>query len=904
MTVLKSSLIFTALLCGAQLLAGKDAKLLDNGTLELDGWRGTLATYTREWHTLTPAASPAIFRAAVPPAKRPVAVKDLRYRLELPNGGSGNLVLSLKNGSGFQGSMNLEHGSLIRYLCLQAPLSISQYSGTQFEVNGKLHTFPTEYKTETIFDGVVKQLRLPTRTGEIQLEGKFYLRIQDGRKWQGATYGMRIGFLPHQGVDKIRNAKLDFQIRYGKSGEFGPELGSIVRPPYVAKAGKEWKAFPYHRDVLPGSALDFSARLDAPAGKYGPVIAGPDGQFVFRDRPQTPVRFYGPNFVGDSQLPDKKTAGIIAERFAAFGFNVVRFHHHDNEVFDHSCREPSRLVPERMDRLDYLIACLKKRGIYYSTDVYVSRRNIPASEFGDLGAIQDIREYKALFYIDDRVYADWERWAERFLGHVNPYTGLALKDDPALISLSLVNEANPAHCWGASPRAAKLYRQKFEEWKKSNPGKTFDQFLSYLAVKRFNEMKRSLRKLGCSALLTDQNFLNRLYLAADRQHYDFVDNHAYWDHPRFAENRWQLPVLPSQGNPVGARPGVPGWTLPTRLFGKGFTVSEFDYANPNIYRAAGPAMMAAYAAFQNWDALFPFAYAHSQASVVNPDRTSGFFDIATDPVKTFSQRIGARLFLAGGIEPAENAFAALVTEPFRKGATAEAPHPFSDLGLLARIGLVTKQPAEGAYPALIDVGTGRTDGKTPVFRATERLIPDLISAGLLPENCYDAATGRFSSSDGQLELNRRRQTLRVTAPGGEVLITGKDRKLAGRSFRVENRDDFAVFALLPVDTERIATARRLTLMHLTNTQATGMRFGNDKFDRLEEWGKTPFLARHGSARLTFNLPGEWEVHALNTAGKRLAKLPQTRQANGDLVLELDNFRYPEAVFAYELIRTK
>ena len=60
-----------------------------------------------------------------------------------------------------------------------------------------------------------------------------------------------------------------------------------------------------------------------------------------------------------------------------------------------------------MDRLDDLIACLKKRGIYYSTDVYVSRRNIPASEFGDLGAIQDMREYKALFYIDDRVYADW-----------------------------------------------------------------------------------------------------------------------------------------------------------------------------------------------------------------------------------------------------------------------------------------------------------------------------------------------------------------------------------------------------------------------------------------------------------------------------------------------------------------
>ncbi len=63
-------------------------------------------------------------------------------------------------------------------------------------------------------------------------------------------------------------------------------------------------------------------------------------------------------------------------------------------------------------------------------------------------------------------------------------------------------------------------------------------------------------------------------------------------------------------------------------------------------------MMAAYAAFQNWDAIFPFAYAHSLTSVVNPESTGGFFDIATDPVKAFSQRIGARIFLAGGIKPA------------------------------------------------------------------------------------------------------------------------------------------------------------------------------------------------------------------------------------------------------------
>ena len=60
----------------------------------------------------------------------------------------------------------------------------------------------------------------------------------------------------------------------------------------------------------------------------------------------------------------------------------------------------------------------------------------------------------------------------------------------------------------------------------------------------------------------------------------------------------------------------------------------------------------------------------------------------------------------------------------------------------------------------------------------------------------------------------------------------------------------------------------------------------------------------GVRRVSLRLSGEWEAYALDTAGKRLAKHPLTRQADGAIALELDNFRYPEAVFAYELIRIK
>lgn len=897
--MIRQTMIFTALFCCTHFLQGENAKLLDSGVLELDGWQGTLTTFDTNWRTLQPESSPRIYQIAE--RQKNADESRIRYRLELPNTATGTVSVSLKNGTDLQGTLELENGALIRYLCFQSSFRISLYRGAMFEADGKQYKFPADYQTETIFNKQVRRFRFPTKSGEILLEGDFYLRIQDGRKWNGASYGVRIGFLPYTGT--IRNAALGFRIRHGKAGEFGQKLGSVEQAPYTAKAGAEWKAFEYHRNVLPGSALDFSAPLDAPAGKYGPVITGPNGQFVFRDRPEIPVRFYGANFVGDSQLPDKKTAEELADRFATLGFNVVRFHHHDNEIYDRSGREPSRILPERMDRLDYLIACLKKRGIYYTTDVYVSRRNIPSSELGGMETIKTPREYKALFYVDDRVYADWKRWAEAFLGHVNPYTGLALKDDPALITLSLVNEGNPESVWDASPRSTRLYQKQFKEWQKNNPNGKFAQFLSHVAVKRFGEMKNTLRELGCKTLLSDQNFVNRLALAADRKHYDFVDNHAYWDHPRFAEKPWSLPVLPNQYNAISTQSSVPGILFPTRLFGKGFTVSEFDYANPNIYRAAGPALTGAYAAFQNWDGLFPFAYSHSQASVINPKRTSGFFDIATDPVKAFSQRIGAKMFLTGGLKPGEKSFAAILTDPFRPAPDAKSPASFIDLGFLARIGSVTELPSPGTFTALVDLGAGTASGKKlPVFQASADLIPDLISAGHLPKACYDASAGRFASPDGQLELNRRNQTFRATAPRGEVLVTGTDGKLNGQFFNVEKCNGFAVFALLPVKPEKLADAHRLTLIHLTNTQASGMRFENRYLDRLESWGTLPFLAKHGTARINLRLPGSWKGYALDTAGKRIGELPVLSRTDGSKTLEIDNFRYPEAVFAYELIR--
>ncbi len=88
---------------------------------------------------------------------------------------------------------------------------------------------------------------------------------------------------------------------------------------------------------------------------------------------------------------------------------------------------------------------------------------------------------------------------------------------------------------------------------------------------------------------------------------------------------------------------------------------------------------------------------------------------------------------------------------------------------------------------------------------------------------------------------------------------------------------------------------------LTNTQATGMRFGNASLDRLENWGETPFLAKHGTASVVLNLPGNWKIHALDTAGNRIGEVTAFKMQYG-FRLELDNFRFKGVVFAYELVK--
>ncbi|HEV3116391.1 MAG TPA: hypothetical protein VGY58_05020, partial [Gemmataceae bacterium] len=127
-------------------------------------------------------------------------------------------------------------------------------------------------------------------------------------------------------------------------------------------------------DASPG-VTNVSGWLHKPAGKFGAVHAGKDGHlYAGKQR----IRFFGVNLCFDATMPRKEDADKIAARMAKFGINVVRFHHMDMFAFPAGIRarnstSTSALDPEALDRLDYLIAQLKRHGIYANLNLLVSR---------------------------------------------------------------------------------------------------------------------------------------------------------------------------------------------------------------------------------------------------------------------------------------------------------------------------------------------------------------------------------------------------------------------------------------------------------------------------------------------------------------------------------------------------
>jgi hypothetical protein len=174
-----------------------------------------------------------------------------------------------------------------------------------------------------------------------------------------------------------------------------------------------------------------------------------DGRFHLPDG--RPIRFWGVNIVASAAFPDKNKAAAIAARLRKMGINLVRFHHLENNWSgDNGCifiysQGSRKLNPVTLDRLDYFIAQLRRNGIYVNMNLNVSR--IFKESDGVPGADSLPEFAKAVTLYDPWLQQLQREYAQQLLGHVNPYTGVALAADPVLAMVEMNNENTLYGAW-------------------------------------------------------------------------------------------------------------------------------------------------------------------------------------------------------------------------------------------------------------------------------------------------------------------------------------------------------------------------------------------------------------------------------------------------------------------------
>ncbi|MEI6084492.1 MAG: carbohydrate binding domain-containing protein [Verrucomicrobiota bacterium] len=208
--------------------------------------------------------------------------------------------------------------------------------------------------------------------------------------------------------------------------------------------------------------VNVSDWLVKPAGKDGYVVAR-DGHFYAGTRR---VRFFGVNLVAPAAFPQHADADKIAARMAKFGINCVRFHHMDAEGWS-PLLNGGKLDPAALDRLDYLIAQLKRHGIYANLNLLVSRNfKIPGL---------DAKDQHVLGFFDPAMLDLQKDYARQLLTHTNAYTKLPYTHDPAVAIVEINNENGliQAALGGRLDRLpADKLRAQWNDWLKRRYGTT------------------------------------------------------------------------------------------------------------------------------------------------------------------------------------------------------------------------------------------------------------------------------------------------------------------------------------------------------------------------------------------------------------------------------------------------
>jgi len=683
-------------------------------------------------------------------------------------------------------------------------------------------------------------------------------------------------------------------------------------------------------EVVEGSALDFSGLVTAgPAGAKGEVQAGTDGHLRFASdtRPQRFLCASQPYGV-EAGFPDHETADRYARQLRMHGYNLARFTFIDNVLMNGMVKDFD-FNPVQLDRFHYFLSALKREGIYWVLDGLTSWN----AAYGDAGRNRWVqrRNVKLGVYFDPDQQAHWKGLIKRLLGTVNPYTGMRILDDPALMGVILVNEGglNALINQAPSPDMDRLFAKYLTArygsvaaakrhwgpldtvssdatlprgvWVKSEKMIDAQRFYYDQQLKTVTWMTAYIRGLGYKGLVTAFDNWPTLQDQATRANLAWVDMHTYHDNPSvYARPGSRIKQTSSLEDALGYVRNA----ATARYWGKPFTVSEYDQPFWNRWRFESGLAMGAYAGFQGWDMLCrhasgPIELAYG-AKDSNQRQAIYPYGIGMDPIARAGETLAALLYLRGDVQTARTRIGLRLTPEYvfdQQGGIGHLPDDLTRLGLITGIGLVwqdakPKQPLDavvdpqGVSPTLVNkfmekVGLGGAESQLSAVLA------NLRKRGALAGNPSDGKN-YFESDTKEISLDVGARVMKVITPRTEAtafaVAPGKLNALS-----VQKASSPALVSASSLDSEALGKSLRILLILASDARNSGMQFADKNDEELVRLGGMPILLRNIRVELALRHenPAGLSLYALKLNGERGQKIPITVLDGASAAFTLD-----------------
>lgn len=671
----------------------------------------------------------------------------------------------------------------------------------------------------------------------------------------------------------------------------------------------EWFPYEYPRNFenIDGTALDVSFLLDAPAGKHGFAKAvGED--IVFEDG--TTERFWGGNIGGPNLYPTHEQAEYTAKIFAQRGINLVRLHMLDspwkvNKVSGWGTLQTNtRTVDKEMlDRLHYFIYQLKIHGIYMFLDVCASRQVMENDGIPDWQYVGE--GFKQMIYYADRMQELQMESTGKIMGAVNPYTGVPLKEEPAILVVNMNNESCIFNDTLVSPYYRSVLTERYnnwllnkygstealrEAWKTDdtdvlNDGESIEKntvkiygsnergmisgqrridnmtFMTEVVDEYSEKMIKHYRSIGGKQMISVTTLWGNDTVAFEKgiQRGDVMDYHQYFLHPRSGiysiKKGLTLPQTPTSW--IGeSNTGLLNYFTALRLKGKPYTISEWNSVEPNPYVADSPLLVGAYSGMHGWSPMqyciegeslsvdFRYSEKPLEATIVWTGADSPHaFDMI--PASAIAQRSVTEL--KGGY------YVGMDSERFTEPANQKMTFP-NNAYLIARTGIADKSldnEQTGLENLTLAAEKDARENKKPYVSLTNEMSMD--------------------SENRIFKLN----TPKSQAAAGYI----SNREIELEDIVINSDLEYSVIALSSVTDEPIYKSDRLLLTTSARARKTGLKLSKDG-TKVVDGGSAPTLVEPVTGKFKLKTDADVEIWALTPQGQRSMKITTTKDSTG------------------------